>query len=255
MTQEESSLEVKHRANFFHYIFNKNIKSPVGYKSPTAMIFEKKQASVTIYNNSSKQEQSFYRNSEDSTQYITNNTQNLFESHTHINPTAKVTSTHFSIHSQENIYNTDYIINRFDQSEKLLFNSVALENLSQKLLFNSVVLQKFTKYNSQKPTEINSSKASSRVLLKVDSEDPTTIIYQKDKEIIQAQYIKELEERVIDRVEERIKVEHKKEFTNTVSQEERIMRQREERLSAEKIYTFVMKRWDKELKRKGHLYD
>lgn len=249
MTQEESSLEVKHRANFFHYIFNKNIKSPVGYKSPTAMIFEKKQASVEIYNNSSKQEKSFYRNSEDSRQYITNNTQNLFESQTqhlsepltHINPTAKDTSTHISIHKQENIYNTDYIKNRFDQSEKLFFNSV--------------ILKRFSKYNRQKTTEINNSKTMSRELLKMHSEDPTTLIYQKDKEIIQAQHIKELEERVINRVEERIKVEHKKEFTNTVSKEERIIRQREERLSAERIYTFVMKRWDKDLKRKGHLYD
>ncbi len=249
MTQEESSLEVKHRANFFHYIFNKNIKSPVGYRSPTAMIFEKKQASVAIYNNNSKQEQSFYRNSEDSRQYITNKTQNLFESHaqhlsafhTQLNTTAKVTSAHVSIHKQENIYNTDYIKNRFYQSEKLLFNSA--------------VLQRFSKYNRQKTTEINSSKAINRELLKIDSEDPTTIIYQKDKEIIQSQHIKELEERVIDRVEERIKVEHKKEFTNTVSREERIIRQREERLSAERVYTFVMKRWDKDLKRKGHLYD
>ena len=88
----------------------------------------------------------------------------------------------------------------------------------------------------------------------MNDEKSVTMFHQKDKGSFPVQQMKELEEKVLHRVEERIKVEKQEKAITTASYEERIVQQREEKRITDKIYTMVMKRWDRELSRKGHLY-
>jgi len=243
MKEKRISSDVNRRVKFFNYFFDKGIAYIGEYNFITAMIFEKKQVPLKIN-----------QNIKNSMQNVTQNIYNVKEFTTHIHPGIEISSQNISEHAQAFTYKTTNIDNSVSD------NSIHL--------FNSAIVEKFIKFNPDnrinvKHTDVFSSVINNHAhttfpnkeLLKVNGEKSVTIVHQKDKGSFQVQQIKELEEKVFHRVEERIKVEKQEKAITTVSYEERIIQQREEKRMTDKIYTMVMKRWDRELSRKGHLYD
>lgn len=243
MIERKFSSNVKKRTDFFNCFFNKGMGYIGNYNSITSMIFDKKHP---IYN--------LYNNSENHTKSVTQNIHNRVESISNIYPIIELNTSLNALESkQELTYKTSYVDN------SSVDNSIEL--------FNNAIIEKFTKFNTQNHKRIEkqvllnpvthnhfTTKSMFSESLQIPTETSTTMVHQKDKEPVQVQAIKEIEEKLLHQVEEKIKVVKKEKRVVTMTHEERIVQQREEKKVTDKIYTMVMKRWDKELSRKGHLY-
>ncbi len=276
MREKKISSDINRRVKFFNYFFNKGIAYVGEYNFITAMIFEKKQVPLNMY-----------QNTENSMQNVTQNIYNVMESSTYIHPNIEISSQNTSEPTQEFTYKTTNIDNSVSDNSIHLFNSDIAKkfikfnpdnrtNVKHTSVFSPVINnhahtastnKELLKVNSKKSVTIvhpdvfspvinnhAHTASTNKELLKVNDEKSVTIVHQKDKGSFPAQQMKELGEKVFHRVEERIKVEKQEKAIRMVSYEERIVQQREEKRMTDKIYTMVMKRWDRELSRKGHLY-
>ena len=242
MIERDNSLGVTKRVDFFNYIFDRGLKPMGEYYSPTVMIFKREETPLEIYN-SSKREQNIYNKVEHKSLHReeTFSTTHTDIHHNRFYSDKKIYQiSHTKIEQSEQkkvLYNTDYIRNRStQQSIRLFFDSARVERRDH------------NRGNPKRETLVMSETKSSNI------SKNTLLIYQKESEILQTERIKEIEKRVLERVDEKINTIERDRTIKSVSKEERSQRKIEEREFSDRIYTSVMRRWDRELKRKGYLY-
>ncbi len=243
MIERDNSLGVTKRVDFFNYIFDRGLKPMGEYYSPTVMIFRREETPLEIYN-SSKREQNIYNKIE---HHSLHREENFSTTHTDIH--------HNRFYSDKKIYQISHTQIEQSEHKKVLYNTDYIRNRSAqqsiKLFFNSDRVEKIKIHNrdNSKVDTLIMGKRESRAVSK-----DTLLIYQKESEILQTERIKEIEKRVLERVDEKINTIEREKTIKSVSKEERLQRKIEEREFSDRIYTSVMRRWDRELKRKGYLY-
>ena len=251
MKKQQISSGIGRRAGFFHYFFEKNMTCIGEYRSVTAMIFDKREAKTILQQ--TKQEQHSHVSNIENHSHLqrVNEIHRHSELHTHIEKAApekeqtsrpqtemrEKSESEALKHAQRDFYQT--VVNRFMK--------VTGEQPSVKK----------EKETSPKEKRFHLSKETERVVQKQPLREgtPVTALHQRENKPLSAAEFELLEARIVTRLEEKIvkKTETKKE--QHVTYEAHVLKQREEKKMADKVYRMVAKRRDKELRRKGYLYE
>lgn len=257
MKKQQISSDIKRRAAFFNYCFEKGLRSVGTYKSMTAMVFEKKQPETTVYHQHEAHTQ------------LVNNNQSITK-----NETVVQNIHHLSVNNtQENILTAHTSFPEIPPSQSIspkeerMEKSAAVHNKLD--LFTSRVHKRFHVFNQHQHKHSNgedkrvslpqhmsmpTSNMTQHTHVEMNENQHTEVQHPLPKNIIQTESIKALEKRLLKRIDAKMNVNKNEQKRNNVFDEERIVLQREEKKMVDKVYTLVMKRRDKELKRKGYLY-
>jgi len=255
MNKQHISSDIKRRAVFFNYCFDKGLKSVGVYKSMTAMVFEKKQPETTVYHQHESHTQ------------LVNTHQSITKNETLVQNIHNL-SVH---HTQENSSTIQTSFPEIPPSQSIFSKEESMQKNAdvhhKPDRFTSAVQKRFQVLNQHK----HSKQEDNRVLISQHITMPTSNMTEqthveihegKNREIqhpshidtMQGERFKALEERLLKRIDMKININKNEQKRHNVRDEERIVLQREEKKMVDKVYTLVMKRRDKELKRKGYLY-
>ncbi len=244
MRQNIFHLTIQKKANYFSYFFHRGMFSRYSYNPMTTLYFEDKTSDVTSHHTSI-------------------NNKNVFE-HTH----SKVV---YENTYPQHIYNTSVYTSKHSPSlkgkEKNDFGQADSITANNSYLFHNKIANKFSNFSFAKHIDVihakhaitfaNTSKnfsSSNHDPFKHQNINPTELIHQKEKTYVETKQIEQLEQRIVSQVEQKLKETLLITKSTHTTHEEHIRIQREEKKDADKIYTLVMQRWDKEQKRKGYLY-
>lgn len=252
MKKQQISSDIKRRAFFFNYCFEKGLRFVDTYKSMTAMVFEKKQPETTVYH----QHKAY-------TQWVNNN-QNITN-----NETVVQNIHHLSVNNTpENILTTHTSFPKIPPSQSIFLKEERMQKITavhHKLdLFTSRVHKRFHifgQYQHQhqyqhsigEDKRVSLSHMTQHRHVEMNENQHTEVQHLSLTNTIQTESIKVLEERLLNRIDAKMNVNTNEQKRNNMH-EEHIVLQREEKKMVDKVYTLVMKRRDKELKRKGYLY-
>jgi len=238
MRQNIFHLTIQKKTHYFSYFFHRRMLGQYSFNPMTTLYFEDK-------------------------------TSDTHNHHTHVN----------NKNVFEHIHNTKVYTNNDSPSlERKERNDFAKseDTASNNYLFHNNIANRFSHFASMKHIDVShtkhaitfantsknfpSSKNASfhhqekHETHKHQNINPTELIHQKEKTYVETKQIEQLEQRVVTQVEQKLKEKLLKVKSTHTTHEEHIRIQREEKKDADKIYTLVMQRWDKEQKRKGHLY-
>jgi hypothetical protein len=242
MKMRQDPLHLKQRIGFFDYIFDRAANVQKMHKSRAVMVFLKPEKPHSVTTNSLYTDR---RSTHVQTQHHhTTNT---------IYPTMQLRSSkHFMYNDTHAI--TYHTTNRYDTRRIKL---VSVDNSVNRTLYNrresSVGAMQPLQYRKGEQ-EQRSGEGSVEQKFSAPAVQQSVMLYHKQHTTDTTQKIHELEERVVSRVVEKMNVERHTQHTHTLTKEERIVRQQEERRFSDRVYASVMKQWDRELKRRGHLY-
>lgn len=242
MNRQKDALGVGRRVAFFDYIFERGSTGAGRSKPLSDMVFQTKEDSLSLRQNS---------------EYVDNRVTHMHQSYEqtthHVYPIMHLTSArNFIYNSASHIVNR--IANRYDDQyikivpavtdiRHILYSSKEeSRRISQSFIFKNPVQQR----------EI--SEAPVRGIFTETAVEKPAMVFHKKSETVHHETMKALEERIVTRVTEKIQVQKSEAHTHTFTKEERIVHLREEKALSDKLYASVMKKWDRELKRKGHIY-
>ncbi len=255
MKKQHISSDIKRRAAFFNYCFDKGLKSVGVYKSMTAMVFEKKQPETTVYHQHDVHSQ------------LVNTHHNITKNETLVQNIHNLSVNN----TQENSLTTE---TSFPQIQPFQSVSPKDESMQQSTgvhhkldLFTSTVQKRFQVLNQHKQSSrenkrvslsqrmsIPMSNIAEHTHVEIHEDQHREVEHPSPTNTMQVERFKALEERLLKRIDAKMNVNKNEQKRNNVRDEERIVLQREEKKMVDKVYTLVMKRRDKELKRKGYLY-
>lgn len=112
----------------------------------------------------------------------------------------------------------------------------------------------FAPFRREGTAEAKAQMASSREAAPNAGHSEAHLHFASYKEAAGETLIKEVEERVVQRLESRSHAIEQTQTRETLTREERIFRERETREMGERVYGLVMKKWEREMRRKGYLY-
>ncbi|UFH59978.1 hypothetical protein [Sulfurovum mangrovi] len=242
MNRQRDVLGVGERVGFFDYIFERGVQGARSRKPIAVMIFKKSEAPLPVVHNSE------YHDNR-----VTHIHQSDSETINYRYPEMHLTSSQNFI-SNRSHQRIQHITNRYDAHHMKFLPAVTEKHdsfyhregdsytIAHPLHFDNRV-------EKRQPVTRPVEKASFKT-----AAEQQVMVYHKESESVGSDTMKALEERVVTRVTEKIKVQTQERHTHTFTKEERIVRQREEKALSDKLYASVMKKWDRELKRRGHLY-
>ena len=294
MRQNIFHLSIQKKTHYFSYLFHRKMLDQYSFNPMTTLYFEDKtgegHSHHTLINNKNVFEHTHSKDVYENTypQYVYNtnvytNNHSLSLEYKEKNDFAKGDSM-----ARSNYLFHNKIANRF---RNFSFNNNDVSSLAGKekndfakgdstarntYLFHHKIANRFRNFSFAKQNELNhtehvitfantrknfssSNDTSFHHQVKYETHkyqniNPTELIHQKEKTYIETKHIEQLEQRVLTQVEQKLKENLLVTKSTQNTQEEHIRIQREEKKDADKIYTLVMQRWDKEQKRKGHLY-
>lgn len=240
MKEQTLHLHIEKKIHYFSHLFTRGIMPMYKYSTMTSLFFDTKQLPTNIYHTDIK------------------NTQNN------------------TLKNVKNIYNQNHVSmlniypNLHASFPESTSNISTLEKhsvLNQYDVFSQHIATKFVNFKS--PSHIDTKHFDTAHTIaqthmpnrhlnhaKQEPQNAKRInfIHPQDKVSTQTEYFKNLEERIVVKVEERLNSLKETTSITELSHEKRILVEHEHKKTADKIYTMVTKRWDKELRRKGHLY-
>lgn len=245
MKSEKNLISVNRRVGFFNCFFNKGISSLGDYGNMSSMIFEEKKPKVYFTDARVHKEISFYEYNDNTTHYINHNIHHVSEVQNDI-----------TLMKNENLQftNNENVKNSFIKSKNDIFNKKITKNhlildfdkkykKTQKHLFYTL----FNSKHDELTTQIK--------YLNIQSQKSFEKLEHKGPNNISMEQIKALENNVVSKIEKRVEVKKEVKNIRTVTREERHIIQQEEKQLSNRVYTMVMKQWQKEKRRKGYLYD
>ncbi len=240
MRTQKNIAVVQERVNFFNHLQEQN--TVVGhYRGLARLIFEPLEANLNVNNITHKNETKEYLSNSSHAYYSTQNIHELSE-----------VKHYLSVQNNKEIYN-----NRENQQHTHM-NQTFNQNILKKFLNFSSKVEEKSVYNNSINSSFQALKEKDEshfYYSEIEVKKASKILHPKETVSVGMEEIKALEERVVSRVEERIVVKKEHNSTHILSKEERVVLQIEEKKTTDKLYSMVMKRWDKERRRKGHLYD
>ena len=244
---------VQERASFFNHLQERS--AVVGhYRGLARLIFEPLEPKLNVNNITHKNERKEYISNSSQAYYTTQNIHEVSE----VKHYLSVLNNKETHTNRENLYRQLMNNSVTKNQEHTHINQTFNQNILKKFLnFTSNVEEKST-YNKSTNNPLQSLKAKEQshfYYSEIEAKKASKRVHPKETVSVSMEEIKALEERVLSRVEERIIVKKEHSSTHTLTKEERVVLQIEEKKTTEKLYRMVMKRWDKEQRRKGHLYD
>ena len=244
---------IDRRAGFFHYFFEKNRTCIGEYRTVTAMVFDKRETETVLQQNS----------------YVSET-----HKHTHAQ-TINETHQHMDVSDPAHAHKSDTEVIPSHASEMIRNQETVHVHLHKGVTekaqrdFHETVLNRFMKVQRVVSPALNekTTVAAQRIfpmhkeIQREFKSVPHTEIpsvtrhYQQEKQTLGEEELKVLESRIVTRLEENIVRKTEKKQEHAVTHEAHVVKQREEKKMADKVYRMVSKRWDKELRRKGYLYE
>lgn len=255
MMSVNDSSNFNKRVNFFSLIKNRNNSSKLIYKPKISLVYKKDAKTIEKTRNNVINEtfNNFSNNVNLLNKYISSNTLNLY--------------------SIKNIATKKKFLNRFLSSYEIYQkNSFVDKNLAIDNTFNQNIttLSKlnnantYKEYNKEKYSFKNQNIINNELTKELKKESVfqnknNNLIYKNRSEEKQNIREKEIEKRVIKNIEEKINVKVFSKKTDEINistiKTNHIVNQREERALTNRIYESVIKKWDKENRRRGYLYE
>lgn len=256
MKKQHISSGIGRRAEFFHYFFEKNMACIGEYRTVTAMVFNKREAEII-------QQQNVEKHSDVSEIQNHTHVQTINEIHHH-----SEVQHHEPLQSSKSFAIQPQITKTVqNHSSEQVHHQHNIETVKRD--FHTRVVNRFLKVKRDEPSVTKEKdvlteqkmfhmpKKTPKQVSTPDREKKTSVTmhYQRENKQLVAEEIKVLEERIVTRLEEKIVRKKDEKKAHTLTHEEHIVKQREEKKMADKVYRMVSKRWDKELRRKGYLYE
>ena len=242
------------RVGFFDHLHRGKYAIVGDYPSMSSMVFDTRSPDVHLYTkNVRKEEKNHYHIDASQAHYTTQNIHTSTNNHQeHYFKKESSVQKHLNLKqlfSEQNVFSEKH-----EPKPQEQFNQRLLEKF---FTFSSTIESSFSSKlltNNHKSQTLKENKLVLERLLET-GENSVAFVHPKEEKSISTEDIKHLEQSISQRVEERIVIETQREKEKILTVEERTLLIREEKKSADKIYSMVMKRWDKERSRKGHLYD
>lgn len=234
MRSEKNLADINRRVGFFRNIFNKGIGSVGNYGHITSMVFEERKPKVYFTDAHMEKNVKLYKKNDNRAYYTNHNIHNVTEIESNIT----FMKHEKSFTENQNVQNINM------KSKNDVFNSLIRENN-----FISHLEKKIKK--SQKNHELEKKVK----YLMIESQKSFETLEHKSPNTVLMEQIKDLENNVVRKIEKRVEVKEEVKKIKIVTREERHIVQQQEKQLSNRIYTMVIKHWEKDKRRKGYLYD
>lgn len=241
MRQNIFHLSIQKKTHYFSYFFHRRMLGQYSFNPMTTLYFEDKTSDIHSHHTHSKEV-----------------VENTYPQYIH-NTNVYTSNNNFSLECKEK---NDFAKGDVTASNNYLFhNKIAnrfshfafMKHIDVSLTKNAITFANTSK-NFSSANDISFHHQEKHETHKHQNTNPTKLIHQKEKTYVETKQIEQLEQRVVTKVEQKLKEKLLRVKSTHTTHEEHIRIQREEKKDADKMYTLVMQRWDKEQKRKGHLY-